>query len=89
LDVIRRLQERGFEADLVDTAVQTHAAFQEFVLAVERAETTDAEAVAAALRSGRFETVIGSVAFDEKGDLREQVYVWYYFRNGNLQRWND
>jgi branched-chain amino acid transport system substrate-binding protein len=89
LDVIRRLQERGFEADLVDTAVRTYAAFQEFVLAAERAETTDAEAVAAALRSGRFETVIGSVAFDEKGDLREQVYVWYYFRNGNLQRWND
>jgi branched-chain amino acid transport system substrate-binding protein len=92
-DLIRRLQERGYEAistsDLAYTAVQTYAAFQEFALAAERAGTIDAEAVAAALRKGRFETIIGSVAFDEKGDLREQVYVWYYFRNRNLQRWDD
>jgi branched-chain amino acid transport system substrate-binding protein len=88
-DVIRRLQERGFEAYLVYTAVQTYAAFQEFTLAAERAGTTDAEAVAAALRRDQFETVIGSVTFDAKGDLREQTYVWYYFRNGNLQRWDD
>jgi branched-chain amino acid transport system substrate-binding protein len=68
-----------------DYAVFTYAAFQEFAMAAQRAETFDAQALAKALRAGSFDTVMGSVTFDEKGDLRQQVFSWYRFRAGNFE----
>jgi branched-chain amino acid transport system substrate-binding protein len=50
--------------------------------AVSKARTTDFEEVAAALRSQQWDTVIGKLSFDAKGDLKEQAFVWYIFKNG-------
>ena len=38
--------------------------------------------IADALREGAFETVIGPLSFDQKGDVKDPKYVLYVFRNG-------
>jgi hypothetical protein len=40
-------------------------------------------AVAAMLRRGHFETVLGPVAFDSKGDLRDPVWQWKIWTNAD------
>ena len=41
------------------------------------------EKVAAALRSQPWDTIIGKLSFDPKGDLTSSTYVWYVFKGGN------
>lgn len=86
-DLVARLRVAGVNPERggADYAVFTYAAFQEFALAAQRAGSFKAEALAKALRSGSFETVMGSVTFDEKGDLRQQVFSWYRFRAGTYE----
>jgi branched-chain amino acid transport system substrate-binding protein len=59
--------------------IGAYAAVEVWAQAVERAGTADMEAVAHELRRGRFHTVLGLVAFDDKGDLRGagwQIQIW-------------
>jgi len=35
-----------------------------------------------ALRNGRFDTVLGAIAFDRNGDLVEQPWTLYIWNNG-------
>jgi branched-chain amino acid transport system substrate-binding protein len=86
-DLLRRLPavQGSNDGDAQNYAVFTYAAFQEYAMAAQSARSIDAKAVARALRSGSFDTVIGTVAFDEKGDLREQVFSWYRFRAGRYE----
>jgi branched-chain amino acid transport system substrate-binding protein len=59
--------------------IGAYAAVQVWAKAVERAGTTELAAVARALRRGRFNTVLGRVAFDDKGDLRGagwEMQIW-------------
>ena len=39
--------------------------------------------MAEAIRSQSWDTVIGNIGFDEKGDLTASTYVWYVFKDGN------
>lgn len=82
-DLVRRLREQGLDA--ASYSIFTYAAFQEFALAAQRAGTTEAEAVAQVLRSDSFDTVMGRVTFDKKGDLREAAYSWYRLNNQNFE----
>jgi branched-chain amino acid transport system substrate-binding protein len=86
-DLLARLRAQGADADRTgeDYAVFTYAAFQEFAMAAQRAGTAEAEAVAKALRNGSFDTVMGTIAFDEEGDLRDQRFSWYRFRAGSYE----
>jgi branched-chain amino acid transport system substrate-binding protein len=59
--------------------IGAYAAVEVWAQAVERAGTVAFAAVADALRRGRFHTVLGIVAFDDKGDLRGagwQMKIW-------------
>jgi branched-chain amino acid transport system substrate-binding protein len=49
---------------------------------VEKAGTTDAEAVAAEIHGKVFPTVLGHLTFDEKGDITNPAYVWYIWSKG-------
>ena len=50
--------------------------------AVAKAGTLDLDAVIDALRSHRFDTVLGEIGFDEKGDVTTPGFVWYVWKNG-------
>jgi len=72
------------EADVVARGydVVTYAAIELWAKAVEQAGTLDFEAVAAALADGQFETLLGAVSFDEKGDRSQPGYVLHLWSGG-------
>ena len=83
-DVVRRFRVQGFEP--AGYTLHTYAAVQAWAQAAEAAGTLELSAVIAALRAGRFETVLGSLSFDEKGDVRAPGFVWYVWRGGDYVR---
>ena len=53
--------------------------------AVERAGTFKPSAVAETLRASQFDTVLGRVGFDQKGDVTgANTFVWYVWKGGEL-----
>jgi len=79
--VAERLRAGGFEPE--GYTLTTYAAVQLWALAVKEAGSLEAAAVAAALRAHPWETIIGTLEYDEKGDLTEAPYVWYQFKGGS------
>ncbi len=55
----------------------TYAAFQVWAAAVKAAGTTDPQKVAAQIHTKAFDTVIGKLQYDDKGDVSNSEYVWY------------
>ena len=62
-------------------ALYSYAAVQLWAQAVEKAGTVEPKAVAAALHANQFDTVLGTIGFDEKGDVTGyEPFVWYVWR---------
>ena len=55
----------------------TYAAFQVWVAAAKAAGSTDAQKVAAQIHGKSFDTVVGRLQYDDKGDVSNPQYVWY------------
>ncbi len=61
----------------------TYGTIQVFAQAVEKAGSTDLDALIKTLRSAQFSTVLGDIGFDEKGDVTAPGYVFYEWKDGN------
>ena len=76
--VARFRDEEAFEP--AGFTLYAYAAVQAWAQAAEMAGSADPAAVAEALRSGSFETALGTIGFDEKGDVTGTdsfvVYEW-------------
>ena len=58
----------------------SYGAVQAWAQAVEQAGSLKPEAVIDALRKGSFDTVLGKIGFDDKGDVTGiSTFVWYVF----------
>jgi branched-chain amino acid transport system substrate-binding protein len=79
-DVVDEFRKAGFEPE--GYTLSTYAAIQAWAQAVTKAGSTDPKKVADALRSQSWDTVIGKLGFDAKGDLTSSTYVWYQFKDG-------
>jgi len=79
-DVVDEFRKGGFEPE--GYTLSTYAAIQVWAQAVAKAGSTDAKKVADTLRSQTWDTVIGKLGFDAKGDLTSSTYVWYVFKDG-------
>jgi branched-chain amino acid transport system substrate-binding protein len=79
-DVVDEFRKGGFEPE--GYTLSTYAAIQVWAQAVAKAGSTDAKKVADVLRSQTWDTVIGKLGFDAKGDLTSSTYVWYVFKDG-------
>jgi branched-chain amino acid transport system substrate-binding protein len=77
---VEEFRAEGYEPE--GYTLSTYAAVQVWAAAVTEAGTTDSEKVAATLRSHDWDTVIGKLGFDAKGDLTSAAYVWYVFKDG-------
>src|SRR5207244_3392889 len=69
-----------FKAKNIDPegyTLYSYAAFQIWAQAVAKAGSTDGKKVAAALKSSSWETVIGNITYDKKGDITILDYVIY------------
>ncbi len=61
----------------------SYAAVKAWAQAAAKAKSTDAAAVAASLRSGTYDSAVGPLVFDQKGDIKNPVYDIYVWKNGN------
>ncbi|SLN44823.1 branched-chain amino acid ABC transporter substrate-binding protein [Oceanibacterium hippocampi] len=61
----------------------TYGAIQAWAQAVTKAGSTDFDAVVKSLHANQFETVLGNIGFDEKGDVTAPGYVVYEWKKGN------
>lgn len=62
--------------------LDTYAAVQVYVAAVKKANSTDLAKVLPVMHDTTFDTVLGKLTFDPKGDLTKADYVWYLWSNG-------
>ena len=79
-DVVAEFKAAGYDPE--GYTLYTYAAIQAFADAAKKAGSTDPEAVAKALKEGNYETVLGSIAFNDKGDVKNPEYVMYVWKDG-------
>lgn len=60
----------------------SYGAVQVWAEAVRRVGSLDAAKVSAALKSGEFDTVLGKIGFDKKGDISSSGFVIYVYNKG-------
>jgi branched-chain amino acid transport system substrate-binding protein len=60
----------------------TYGTIQAWAQAVEKAKATDTKKVAEVLKKDKFETVLGQIGFDGKGDVTAPGYVMYVWKAG-------
>jgi branched-chain amino acid transport system substrate-binding protein len=78
--VVERFRASGFEP--AGYTLYTYGAIQVWAQAAEKAGSFELQAMIASLRDHQFDTVLGLIDFDEKGDLTVQNPVWYVWRDG-------
>ena len=79
-DVVEALRAQGFEPE--GYTLYTVAALQAWAQAAQKAGTVAMPQVANALHGQTFDTVLGSLTFDQKGDVKDPKYVLYVFKGG-------
>jgi branched-chain amino acid transport system substrate-binding protein len=72
-------------AEPAGTVLNAYAAVQAWTQAVEHVGTTDPARVAEALRQEKFDTVLGRIGFDDKGDVTGfEPFAWYVWTEGRF-----
>jgi len=80
-EVVARFRARNVDPE--GYVLYTYAAIQIFAAAATKANNTDARRLAAILKSeGPWQSVLGPIGFDAKGDVTTPDYVFYVWRNG-------
>jgi branched-chain amino acid transport system substrate-binding protein len=74
--VVAKFRAQGYEPE--GFTLYGYAVVQVWAQAVERAGRFEADAVANALRHNQFDTVLGQLGFDDKGDVTGiDSFIWY------------
>ena len=79
--VLKRFRSRGLGTRV--GGLGAYAAVQVWAQAAERTGTLELASVARTLRRGRFDTVLGRLAFDRKGDLKGAAWQWKVWTDGD------
>jgi len=76
-DFTKRYKDR-FKADSGPYAIYSFASAQILLESIQKAGTTDGAKLAAAIHAGSFDTPVGRIEFDDKGDIKATGYytVW-------------
>jgi len=86
--LVKKFKDKGIDPE--GYVLYTYAAFQVWAQAAAKAGTTDPQKVAAAMRDGSWDTVLGPISFDKKGDITSggwAVYRWD--KDGNYEQITD
>jgi len=78
--VVARFRDKGFEPS--GYTLHTYAAVQAWAQATQKAGTLALDKVIESLRHEQFDTVLGEISFDDKGDVTAPGYIWYMWNNG-------
>jgi branched-chain amino acid transport system substrate-binding protein len=81
-DVVARFHAQGYEPQ--GYTLNAYAVVQVWAQAVAAAGSLDPDAVIEAMHSRQFDTVLGKVGFDEKGDVTGfDPWEWYVWKDGD------
>ena len=83
-DLVEKFRAKGIEPE--GYVLYTYAAIQAWKQAVESAGSTEFDAVVKALDDGSFDTVLGNLEFDDKGDVSLPGYVFYEWKDGKYDQ---
>ncbi len=73
--VVKKFKDKGIDPE--GYTLYTYAAIQVWAQAVTKAKTTDPKKVAATIKAGKWNTVLGPLSYDKKGDITKIDYVFY------------
>jgi branched-chain amino acid transport system substrate-binding protein len=80
--VVKEFQDQRIDPE--GYVLYTYAAVQVWAQAAQKAGTTDPKKVADELKKdGPWQTVLGPISYDNKGDVKVSDYVLYIWHNGN------
>ena len=79
-DVVKAFTDKGINPE--GYTLYTYAAVQVWTQAVDKAGSTDFDKVIEQLKSNTFDTVIGPIKFDDKGDVVDAPFVWNIWHDG-------
>jgi len=83
-EVVKRFQDKGIDPE--GYVLYTYAAFQAWKQAVEKAKSTEMDAVTKAMNDTEFDTVVGKFKFNEKGDPNLPPYAVYRWSKGKYEQ---
>jgi branched-chain amino acid transport system substrate-binding protein len=75
--VVKKFKDQGYDPE--GYTLYTYAAIQAFKQAAEKAKSIKIGDLVKALRSTDFDTMLGKISFDQKGDVTSpayRVYAW-------------
>jgi len=73
--IVEKFKAKGIDPE--GYTLYTYAAFQIWSQAATKAKSTDAKKVMEAIKGGEWDTVLGKLSFDAKGDIKVIDYVVY------------
>jgi branched-chain amino acid transport system substrate-binding protein len=82
-DIVAKFKAQSYDPE--GYTLYTYAALQVWKEAAEKAKSTDAKKVEAALHGHTYNTVLGKLTFDKKGDIVDPKYVFYVWSKGEYK----
>jgi branched-chain amino acid transport system substrate-binding protein len=80
--LVAKFRARNYEPEGI--TIPTYVSVQIWAEAVEKAGTLELDRVIDSLRTNQFDTLFGTIGFDEKGDVYGyEPLVWYVWQGGN------
>jgi len=78
--VVDEYKKGGYDPE--GYTLYTYAAIQVFAEAADKAKSTKLADLVKVLHSTTFDTVVGPIKFDDKGDVLNPEYVFYVWKDG-------
>ena len=82
--LVKKFKAAGIEPE--GYVLYSYAALQVFEQAAQQAGSIDRKKVLKAMKKGKFNTVLGTLSFDKKGDVSLPGYVFYEWSKGNYKQ---
>jgi branched-chain amino acid transport system substrate-binding protein len=79
-ELVKYFRDQHYEPEAY--TLYTYASIQVWAEAVAKAGTTDTAKVSATLKANTFDTALGKIGFDAKGDVTAPSYVFYVWKDG-------
>jgi branched-chain amino acid transport system substrate-binding protein len=77
-EVVKKFKAKGIDPE--GYTLYSYAALQVWAQAAEKAKSTEPKKIAEVMKQGTWQTVIGPIAFDGKGDIKAIDYVFYSWK---------
>jgi branched-chain amino acid transport system substrate-binding protein len=84
LPVVAEFKKQNYDPE--GYTLYTYAAVQIFAQAANQAKSTDIDKTSKVMHSAQFDTVLGQVGFDEKGDIKGPGYVMFEWQDGKYEQ---